>query len=140
MKQSQVFSIDMMLQKWPRHTWKHWNEKFYSICRILQTLLLHAITCFDRCIRNRWSSLPVIWRSNKLDRYVDRLKRYEEFFRLEIRIWGKVVGQRFAVLWTLKYNLFFYNKTSNFLKKMANSVQFTLITYFVFIRYKVIST
>ena len=46
--------------------------------RILQTLLLLTITCFDQW-HTAWSVFPVLWRSKKLDRFVDSFKRWPVF-------------------------------------------------------------
>ena len=92
--------LDSMLRKWSRHTWKHWNGKSYLTHHILQTLLPLTITYFDQW--HGWPALPVLWRSKKLDRFVDSLKRPVFSTRDSCaRKMGENSDQRWTILWII---------------------------------------
>ena len=97
--------LDPMLRKWSRHTWKRWNGKSYPTRRILQTLLPLTITCFDQWHkRPGWPALPVLWRSKKLNRFVDSLKRWPIFSTWDsyaTRKMGESSSQRWTILWII---------------------------------------
>ena len=102
--QHDSMTLDPMLRKWSRHTWKRWNGKSYPTRRILQTLLPLTITCFDHGTRPGWPALPVLWRSKKLDRFVDSLKRWSVFSTRNsyaTRKIGESSGQRWIILWII---------------------------------------
>ena len=70
-----TFVACQRLQNRWKPTWKRWNGKSYPTRRTLQTLLLPTTICFDRWHRLGSSAFPLLWRCQKMDRFVDRLKR-----------------------------------------------------------------
>ena len=50
--------------------------------------------------RPGWPALPVLWRSKKLDRFVDSLKRWP-VFSYATRKMGESSGQRWTILWII---------------------------------------
>ena len=65
------------------------NRKSYPTHRILQTLLLLITTFFIDGTRLRSSACPLLWKSPKMDRFVDRLKRRIIFSRWNSKIFDK---------------------------------------------------
>ena len=54
--------------------------------------------------RPGWPALPVLWRSKKLDRFVDSLKRWPVFSTRDsyaTRKMGESSGQRWTILWII---------------------------------------
>lgn len=72
--------LDLKLQKWSRHTGKRWNRKCYSpaiFTRRYCSLALSADSIHG--VRPEWQALPILWRSQQWDRFVDLFKRWPPF-------------------------------------------------------------
>ena len=78
---SSMTMLGYMSQDRSRHTWKRWNGRSYPTLRTFQTLLLPTTICFDNGTRPGSSAFPLLWRSQKMDRFVDRFKRNIIFSR-----------------------------------------------------------
>ena len=81
-----------MSQDRSRHTWERWNERSYPTRRTLQTLLLPTTICFEwwhtACLTGS-SAFPLLWRSQKMDRFVVRLKIHIVFSR-----WYRTIARK----------------------------------------------
>ena len=83
-------TVGPLLQNRWTPTWKRWNGRSYPAHHNLQTLLLSTPVSIDGTQPGS-SSFPLLRRSQKMDRFMDRLKRRIVFSRWYQTIAGKLV-------------------------------------------------